>query len=73
MPEKRDLIGHTENLVKCILLLVLLINTLENDLFFLNNAVSLDKRSTVFFICVAQNNDNNTRISTNITGEKAQL
>ena len=32
---KRDLIGHAEKLVKCILLLVLLINTVENDFFFL--------------------------------------
>ena len=73
MPEKRDLIGHTETLVKCILLLVLLINTLENDLFFFINAVSLNKSSTELFICMAQNNDNNTRISTNITGEKVHL
>ena len=39
MPEKRDLIGHTENLVKCILLLVLLIRSLENDFFFLNTVL----------------------------------
>ena len=39
MPSEGELICHTENLVKCILILLLLIKTLENDLFFfLNNA-----------------------------------
>ena len=68
MPEKGDFIRHTENLVKYILLLVLLIDTLK--MFF---SFSLHKSSKIIFICVYQNNDNNARNSTNITGRKVPL
>ena len=37
MPEKGTLFDILKTNLKYILLLVLLINTLENDLFFLNN------------------------------------
>ena len=38
--------------------------------FFLNNAVSLKKNSKVLLICATQNDDDNTRNSTNSTGGK---